>query len=148
MCIWLEGFIHLLQDCTKLTSHINYISILVHDVETIHRDSLYNMSYFISYVVGLLAKAAVTDYDDSSQVTTTDCMPSDPLSKSHPAGTIATGRRHAPSPSLSSSWPASQQWRRSPLSGLSERTKRLLGRVSPEKLLASAGVSLSALLSI
>ena len=101
---------------------------------------------YVIYVVGLLEKAAVTDYDDSSiQVTSTsDCMPSDPLSKSHPAAgstTTAAGRQPAPSQlNLSSSWPLQK---RSPLSGLSERTKRLLGRVSPEKLLASAGVSLS-----
>ena len=100
----------------------------------------------IIYVVGLLEKAAVTDYDDNRTqvISTSDCMPSDPLSKSHPAAgstTTAAGRQPAHSQlNLSSSWP---RQKRSPLSGLSERTKRLLGRVSPEKLLASAGVSLS-----
>lgn len=93
--------------------------------------------YYISFALftGLLSNAADTDYD-TPQVTTKDCMLSDPLSKSYPGQ--ALGRGSAVPPSLSSSWP-----RRSPLSGLSERTKRLLGRVSPEKLLASAGVSLS-----
>lgn len=100
--------------------------------------------YYGLCVSALLENSAFTDYDQQ----VTDCMLStDPLSKSwplthQPAGVVggvsSIGSSLPLSTPLSQSLPASS----SPLSGLSERTKRLLGYISPGKLQATAaGVS-------
>jgi len=86
---------------------------------------IFSYNVYCLLFTDILKNAASVDYDQQ----VTDCMLSHPLSRSWP-GVSAVSANH----SLSCSAPVRS------LSSLSERTRRLLGYVSPRKL-GDSGVS-------